>query len=84
MPKGEGGRALAEPGMLGVDGRLKVNTGGGELSSYYLWGMTPLSEGVIQARGQAGERQVARHDRVLVSGNGGTLDHHATLVLGTV
>jgi len=84
VPKGEGGRALAEPGMLGVDGRLKVNTGGGELSSYYLWGMTPLSEGVIQARGQAGERQVARHDRVLVSGNGGTLDHHATLVLGTV
>jgi acetyl-CoA acetyltransferase len=84
VPKGEGGPALAEPGMLGVDGRLKVNTGGGELSSYYLWGMTPLSEAVIQARGQAGERQVAKHDRVLVSGNGGTLDHHATLVLGTV
>lgn len=84
VPKGEGGAALAEPGMLGIDGRLKVNTGGGELSSYYLWGMTPLSEGVIQARGQAGERQVAKHDRVLVSGNGGTLDHHATLVLGTV
>jgi acetyl-CoA acetyltransferase len=84
VPKGEGGAALTQPGMLGIDGRLKVNTGGGELSSYYLWGMTPLSEGVIQARGQAGERQVARHDRVLVSGNGGTLDHHATLVLGTV
>lgn len=83
-PKGEGGRFVAEPGMLGPDGKLKVNTGGGELSSYYLWGMTPLSEAVIQARGQAGERQVEKHDRVLVSGNGGTLDHHATLVLGTV
>ncbi|MDQ0382766.1 thiolase family protein [Amycolatopsis thermophila] len=82
--KGEGGPFLAEPGTLGPNGKLKVNTGGGELSSYYLWGMTPLSEAVIQTRGQAGERQVARHDRVLVSGNGGTLDHHATLVLGTV
>ncbi|GHF36933.1 acetyl-CoA acetyltransferase [Amycolatopsis bartoniae] len=82
--KGEGGPFLAEPGRLGPDGTLKVNTGGGELSSYYLWGMTPLSEAVIQTRGQAGERQVAKHDRVLVSGNGGTLDHHATLVLGTV
>ena len=30
--------------------------------SYYMWGFTPLSEGVIQARGQAGERQVAKHD----------------------
>lgn len=82
--KGEGGQFLAQPGTLGPAGKLKVNTGGGELSSYYLWGMTPLSEAVIQARGQAGERQVERHDRVLVSGNGGTLDHHATLVLGTV
>jgi hypothetical protein len=43
--------------------------------------MTPLSEGVIQARGQAGERQVADHDVVLVSGNGGVLDHHCTLIL---
>lgn len=82
-PKGEGGAFVSEPGMLGPEGRVKVNTGGGQLSSYYLWGMTPLTEAVIQARGQAGERQVADHDRVLVSGNGGTLDHHSTLVLGT-
>lgn len=82
--KGEGGPFAAQPGNLGPGGKLKVNTGGGELSSYYLWGMTPLSEAVIQARGQAGVRQVEKHDRVLVSGNGGTLDYHATLVLGTV
>jgi hypothetical protein len=44
--------------------------------------MTPLAEAVIQARGQAGERQVDRHNVVLVSGNGGYLDHHSTLVLG--
>ena len=24
-----------------------------------MWGFTPLSEGVIQARGQAGERQIS-------------------------
>jgi hypothetical protein len=43
--------------------------------------MTPLSEAVIQARGQGGDRQVERHDVVLVSGNGGVLDHHASLVI---
>lgn len=83
FPKGEGGPGVAEPGMLGPNGRLKVNTGGGELSGFYLWGMTPLHEAVVQARGQAGERQVEDHARVLVSGNGGVLDYHSTLVLGT-
>ena len=80
--KGEGG-PFAASGVLGPDGKLKVNTGGGQLSAYYLWGMTPLSEAVIQARGQAGHRQVPDHDLVLVSGNGGVLDHHSTLVLAT-
>jgi acetyl-CoA acetyltransferase len=80
--KGEGG-PFAASGVLGPGGKLALNTGGGELSGYYLWGMTPLSEAVIQARGQAGDRQVERHDVLLVSGNGGVLDHHATLVLGT-
>ena len=46
-----------------------------------MWGFTPLSEGVIQARGQGGERQVPEHDLVLVSGNGGTLNWHSTTVL---
>ena len=80
--KGEGGQ-LAESGALAPGGSLAVNTGGGQLSGYYMWGMTPLSEGVIQARGHGGERQVDRHEVVLVSGNGGVLDHHATLVLGS-
>jgi acetyl-CoA acetyltransferase len=83
FPKGEGGPGVAEPGMIGPNGRLKVNTGGGQLSSFYMWGMTPLHEAVVQARGQGGDRQVDQHDRVLVSGNGGILDYHATLVLGT-
>jgi acetyl-CoA acetyltransferase len=78
--KGEGGQ-FAASGVLGPNGKLPVNTGGGQLSSYYLWGMTPLSEGIIQARGQGGERQASDHDVVLVSGNGGVLDHHSTLIL---
>jgi len=80
--KGEGGPFVAS-GILGPEGKLKVNTGGGQLSSYYLWGMTPLSEAVIQARGQGGDRQVPDHDLILVSGNGGVLDHHSTLVLSS-
>jgi acetyl-CoA acetyltransferase len=81
-PKGEGGR-FVESGGLGPGGDFMLNTGGGELSGYYMWGMTPLSEAIIQARGQAGARQVDDHELVLVSGNGGVLDHHSTLVLGT-
>jgi acetyl-CoA acetyltransferase len=78
--KGEGGPFVAS-GVLGPGGKLKLNTGGGQLSSYYMWGMTPLSEAIIQARGQAGARQAEQHELVLVSGNGGVLDHHSTLVL---
>jgi acetyl-CoA acetyltransferase len=78
--KGEGG-PFASEGKLAPGGALPTNTGGGQLSAYYMWGMTPLSEGVIQARGQGGDRQVAKHDVVLVTGNGGILDHHSTLVL---
>ncbi len=79
--KGEGGE-LAASGALAPGGTLPTNTGGGQLSSYYLWGMTPLLEAVTQVRGQAGPRQVRRHETAIVSGNGGVLDHHATLILG--
>ena len=78
--KGEGGAFVAD-GKLSPGGSLPCNTGGGQLSSYYMWGFTPLSEGVIQARGQAGERQAEKHDHVLVSGNGGVLNFHSTAIL---
>ncbi|MFL6056584.1 MAG: thiolase family protein [Actinoallomurus sp.] len=80
-PKGEGG-PFAASGALGPGGALPTNTGGGQLSAYYMWGMTPLSEAVIQARGDGGDRQGPRNDLILVSGNGGILDHHATLIVG--
>jgi hypothetical protein len=60
---------------------LPCNTGGGQLSGYYAWGFTPLSEGIIQARGDAGERQVASCDHVMVSGSGGFLNYHSTVIL---
>jgi acetyl-CoA acetyltransferase len=82
VPKGEGG-PFAATGALGPGGSMPTNTGGGQLSSFYLWGATPLHESVTQCRGQGGERQVADHDFVLVSGSGGgRMDHHATLILG--
>lgn len=78
--KGEAGPFVAA-GHTAPGGRLPVNTGGGQLSSFYMWGMTPVVEAVIQARGDAGARQVPRRDVVLVSGNGGLLSTHSTLVL---
>jgi acetyl-CoA acetyltransferase len=79
-PKGESGRFVRD-GNIAPGGRLPVNTGGGQLSSFYMWGMTPVAEAVIQARGQGGARQAAEHDVVLVSGNGGILSTHSTLVM---
>ena len=79
--KGEGGPFVAD-GKIGPGGSLPVNTGGGQLSSFYMWGMTPVSEAVIQLRGEGEARQVAGAKTALVSGNGGILSTHSTLVLG--
>ncbi|HEX6933434.1 MAG TPA: OB-fold domain-containing protein [Streptosporangiaceae bacterium] len=78
--KGEGG-PFAASGALAPGGSLPVNTGGGQLSAYYMWGFTPLSEAVIQARGDGGDRQSPATDVILVSGNGGILSHHGTLIV---
>ncbi|HUJ07821.1 MAG TPA: OB-fold domain-containing protein [Streptosporangiaceae bacterium] len=78
--KGDGGPFVAS-GALAPGGTLPVNTGGGQLSAYYMWGFTPLSEAVIQARGDGGDRQSSATDVILVSGNGGILSHHGTLIV---
>jgi len=78
--KGEGG-PFVEDGKLGPGGSLPTNTGGGELSGYYMWGMTPLSEAIIQGRGQGGDRQAPDNDVILCTGNGGSLSYHAALIL---
>ena len=80
--KGEGGPFVAS-GAIAPGGALPVNTGGGQLSSFYMWGMTPVAEAIVQMRGDGGRRQVPKHDVGLVSGNGGILATHSTLVLGS-
>ena len=50
--KGEGGPFVAG-GAIGPGGSIPVNTGGGQLSSFYMWGMTPVSEAIVQIRGEA-------------------------------
>jgi len=78
--KGEGGPFVAD-GKTGPGGSIPVNTGGGQLSSFYMWGMTPISEAVIQIRGEGGKRQLPKHELGLVSGNGGILSTHSSLVV---
>lgn len=77
--RGAGGAFVAK-GHTAPGGKLPVNTGGGHLSGFYLQGMTPISEAVIQARGEGGERQ-ADNALILVSGNGGCLDYHTCLLV---
>ena len=80
--RGEGGPFVAD-GKTGPGGSFPVNTGGGELSAYYMWGMTPISEAIIQVRGEGGARQVPRHDLCLASAQTRTLASQAAIVLST-
>ena len=43
--------------------------------------MTPVSEAIIQLRGDGGDRQLRKNEIGLVSGNGGLLSTHSTLIL---
>ena len=72
---------LIASGATSPGGRLPVNTGGGQLAGYYLQGMTPLAEAVVQGRGTGGARQVPHNDLILVNGSGGRLEYHAAVVL---
>jgi len=73
--------AFVADGETSPGGRLPVNTGGGQLSGFYLQGATPLLEGVVQASGEAGARQVEKHDVVFISNSGGCLEYHASALL---
>jgi acetyl-CoA acetyltransferase len=72
---------LVRSGALAPGGAMPANTGGGQLSGFYLQGMTPLVEAIIQLRGDGRERQVPGARTALVGGIGGRLDHHACLIL---
>jgi len=77
VPVGE----FVRSGGTGRGGVLPTNTGGGQLSGFYLQGMTPLAEAIVQLREQGGDRQVPGVATTLVGGIGGRLDHHAAMVL---
>lgn len=68
-------------GRTSAGGTLPTNTGGGQLSGFYLQGMTPLAEAMIQLRGQGGDRQVPGATTALVGGIGGRIDHHGAMIL---
>ncbi len=82
--KGEGG-AFVQNGAIAPGGRLAVNTNGGGLSCVHpgMYGIFTLIEAVRQLRGQAGQRQLAKHDTAVCHGNGGTLSSQSTAILGT-
>ncbi|MDD9905924.1 MAG: thiolase family protein [Rhodospirillaceae bacterium] len=76
-----GAPGFVAAGETALGGTLPVNTGGGQLSGFYLQGATPLLESVIQASGTGDARQVEKHDVVFVSNSGGCLEYHATALL---
>lgn len=75
------GKDFFKNGRTGPGGEFPVNTSGGLLSEVYYMGFTPLTEGVMQLRGQCGERQISDPHHILCSSNGGILQTHATTIL---
>lgn len=59
-------------------GSLPINTHGGLMSEGYLHGMNHIYEAVEQIRGDAGGRQVPRHDVALVTGQLGYVSGYSS------
>lgn len=78
--KGEGGK-FVEDGALEVGGALPLNTSGGLLSETGMPGMQLVMEAVRQMRGTS-TTQVPGARHALVSGQGGAMHTHATMILG--
>ena len=70
-----------EDRRIELGGELPVNTHGGILSQGHIDGMNHITEAVKQLRSDCGLRQVEGAEVVVVSGNGGDLSTHTTLIL---
>jgi len=78
---GEVPARLAE-GEFGRDGgSMPINTAGGLLSEGYLHGMNHVYEAVEQIRGEAGPRQLDRHDTALVTGQLGYISGYSSALV---
>jgi acetyl-CoA acetyltransferase len=80
--KGEGG-AFVENGRIELGGDLPVNTGGGLLSQAHGSGALLITEGTIQMRGAAGDRQVPGAETAIISGQCGVTGINVCLILGS-
>lgn len=69
--KGEAKDFLQGGGNIARDGQLPLNTNGGQLSGGRTHGFGYFHEAILQLKGEAGERQLARRPRVAVVANGG-------------
>lgn len=73
--RGESGEFVEGGDAIALDGRLPLNTAGGQLSAGRLHGFGLLHEACLQMRGDAGERQVTRDHggppKVAAVANGG-------------
>jgi acetyl-CoA acetyltransferase len=85
------GYGFAEPGGVPellregafdrTTGSLPLNTHGGLLSEGYIHGMNHVYEAVEQIRGEAGIRQVERHDVALVTGQLGYVSGYSSAAM---
>jgi acetyl-CoA acetyltransferase len=69
---------MADGAFDRASGSLPINTHGGLLSEGYLHGLNHIYEAVEQIRGDAGGRQVKRHDVALVTGQLGYVSGYSS------
>ncbi|CAH1387939.1 thiolase family protein [Candidatus Nitrotoga sp. M5] len=78
--RGEAGNFVIE-GNTSAGAALPMNTGGGQISGFYLQGATPVYEALVQIRNEAGKSQIVGDGPVVVTGMGARYEYHAALIL---